>query len=320
MWAPSARGPRPRGVLTTSCTLPPAISSTASPRPPPRPPWPPPWPPARPRPPERRRCPRWRRARSPGRRSWRAASSPAALSRSARERKTVPSDGQPVAGGDLALGEGQPEGGVDPHDLAGRAHLGPEQGVHAGEPVEREHRLLHRHVAGHRAGRAGPPRRAAPPGWRPPSPGPPPWPPARRWPWPRRARCGWPGGWPRARSTCPSFTANCTLTGPPPRGPRRWPGCGARARPPPPADRVWGGRAQAESPECTPGLLHVLHDPADHHLAGGVAHGVHVDLDGVLQEPVDEHRALGGDRRPRGPASRRPRPWPPPPPARRSSS
>ena len=48
-----------------------------------------------------------------------------------------PASREPVAGGDLALGEGQPEGGVDAHDLAGRAHLGPEQGVDPGEPVER---------------------------------------------------------------------------------------------------------------------------------------------------------------------------------------
>ena len=41
------------------------------------------------------------------------------------------------------------------------------------------------------------------------------------------------------------------------------------------------------------GLLDVLHDPADDDLAGGVADGVDVDLGGVLEEAVDEHRALG---------------------------
>ena len=40
------------------------------------------------------------------------------------------------------------------------------------------------------------------------------------------------------------------------------------------------------------GLLDVLHDPADVHL-GAVAQRVDVDLDGVLEEPVDEHRVLG---------------------------
>ncbi len=41
------------------------------------------------------------------------------------------------------------------------------------------------------------------------------------------------------------------------------------------------------------GLLDVLHDAADHDLAGRVAQGVDVDLDGVLEEAVDEHRSLG---------------------------
>ena len=62
-----------------------------------------------------------------------------------------------------------------------------------------------------------------------------------------------------------------------------------------------------------PGLLDVLHHPADHHLAGGVPHGVDVDLDRVLQEPVDQHRPVGGHPALRGPASRRPRTWPRPP-------
>src|SRR5438445_4914120 len=45
------------------------------------------------------------------------------------------------------------------------------------------------------------------------------------------------------------------------------------------------------------GLLDVFHDPADVHL-GAVAQRVDVDLDGVLEEPVDQHgvlrRQLGG--------------------------
>ena len=60
-----------------------------------------------------------------------------------------------------------------------------------------------------------------------------------------------------------------------------------------PAERVWGGRAQAESPEWTPASSTCSMTPADHHLAGGVPHGVHVHLHGVLQEPVDQHRSLG---------------------------
>ena len=70
--------------------------------------------------------------------------------------------------------------------------------------------------------------------------------------------------------------------------------------------------AQAESPECTPASSTCSMTPPMSDLAGVVADGVDVDLDGVLEEPVDEHRALG-----RQPAlaaeasrSRRARPWP----------
>ena len=42
------------------------------------------------------------------------------------------------------------------------------------------------------------------------------------------------------------------------------------------------------------GLLDVLHDAADQHLAGVVADRVDVDLGGVGEEPVDQHRTLGG--------------------------
>ena len=76
-------------------------------------------------------------------------SSPAGLSRSASDKKTVPASGRRVPGGHLALGEGQAEGAVDAHDLAGRAHLGPEQGVDTGEAVEGKHRLLDAHVVEH---------------------------------------------------------------------------------------------------------------------------------------------------------------------------
>ena len=42
------------------------------------------------------------------------------------------------------------------------------------------------------------------------------------------------------------------------------------------------------------GLLDVLHDPAEVEV-GAVVEGVDVDLDGVLQEAVDQHRVLGAD-------------------------
>ena len=41
------------------------------------------------------------------------------------------------------------------------------------------------------------------------------------------------------------------------------------------------------------GLLDVLHHTADQYLAGVIADGVDVDLDGVGKESVDQHRPLG---------------------------
>ena len=43
-----------------------------------------------------------------------------------------------------------------------------------------------------------------------------------------------------------------------------------------------------------PGLLDVLHDAADQHVLA-VADGIHVDLDSVVQEAVQEHRRFVGD-------------------------
>ena len=63
--------------------------------------------------------------------------------------------GQPRAGRGLRLGEGGREVGGDAHHLAGRAHLGAEQRVGAGEAVEGQHRLLDRDVVAARGlGRA----------------------------------------------------------------------------------------------------------------------------------------------------------------------
>ena len=93
----------------------------------------------------------------------RAASTPPALSRSASERNTVPALGQPVARRDLALGEGQAEGEVDAHDLAGRAHLRARARVSAsGKRLNGQHRLLHRDVAaGRPAARSRPSSRSS---------------------------------------------------------------------------------------------------------------------------------------------------------------
>ena len=130
------------------------------------------------RPPWRRRCRRARRA--PRRSAVPAVATMAKPSSTKRRAATMPPGlvavgereedrarfGQPVAGRDLALGEGQPEGGVDAHDLAGRAHLRAEEGVDVGEAVEREHRLLDRSRGRRRPAGAAAPRRAARRGWR----------------------------------------------------------------------------------------------------------------------------------------------------------
>lgn len=60
--------------------------------------------------------------------------------------------------------------------------------------------------------------------------------------------------------------------------------------------RVIGGSAHAESPEWIAGLLDVLHDAAEVEL-GAVVERVHVDLDRVVKEAVDEHRPRGADLR-----------------------
>ena len=59
------------------------------------------------------------------------------------------------------------------------------------------------------------------------------------------------------------------------------------------ADSEYGGIAQARVAGVHARLLDVLHDAADDHLAGAVADGVDVDLGGVLEEAVDQHRPLG---------------------------
>ena len=58
---------------------------------------------------------------------------------------------------DLHLGD--PEVVGDPHDLAGRAHLGAEDGVHTGEAAEGQHRSLHRDVPEPLVARGVPPQR-----------------------------------------------------------------------------------------------------------------------------------------------------------------
>ena len=61
--------------------------------------------------------------------------------------------GQLGAGGGLGLAECRRVVGGDSHHLSGGLHLRAEQGVGAGEAVERQYRLLHGHVAGTRVAR-----------------------------------------------------------------------------------------------------------------------------------------------------------------------
>ena len=58
---------------------------------------------------------------------------------------------------------------------------------------------------------------------------------------------------------------------------------------------VIGGSAHDESPECTPASSMCSITPPMKDL-GAVAERVDVDLDGVVEEPVDEHRPAGADR------------------------
>jgi hypothetical protein len=109
----------------------------------------------------------------------------------------------------------------------------------------------------------------------------------------------------------PSFTANCTLSRP------RTSSASASAR----VARsicativgcsVGGGIAHAGVAGVHAGLLDVFHHAADDRLAGGVADGVDVDLHRVLEEAVDEHRALGRESAlaARGCPRRRAPPW-----------
>ena len=90
--------------------------------------------------------PRVARSANPSSARRRAGKTTWRLSRFATETNTGPPLREGRAGGQLRLGQGGPEVGGDAHHLPGRAHLRPEDGVHAGEPAEREDRGLHRHV------------------------------------------------------------------------------------------------------------------------------------------------------------------------------
>src|SRR4028119_1088020 len=86
---------------------------------------------------------------------------------------------------------------------------------------------------------------------------------------------------------CTPASSTCSMTAPISTSPA----ASRRARPPsstaPPRTRRARRGAVAGVHAA---LLAVLHDRPDQHLAGGVAQGVDVDLDGVLEEAVDQHR------------------------------
>ena len=172
------------------------------------------------------------------------------------------------------------------HHLAGRAHLGPEHRVAAGEARERQHRRLHAHlrrrplrrqreVAQLRAGGepargldevdAGRLRRER-----------------HR---PRRARVRL-----EHVDRRPSATASCTLIRPTSRAPAR---AGGRSSSTSRAVVAGQGRRRQHAGRVAgvdARLLDVLHDRGDVRLLA-VAERVDVDLDRVLDEAVDEHRA-----------------------------
>ena len=147
---PSERAPEPVGVLMTRSTSPEAIASTTCGEP------------------------------SPTLRSVRTGTPMRAIACAVPRVATISKPrscswrGEPGAGGLVGVGHGDEDGAArrqrgargglrlgerglevagDPHHLAGRAHLGPEQRVGAVEAVEGQHRLLDGHVApAHRVG------------------------------------------------------------------------------------------------------------------------------------------------------------------------
>ncbi len=159
---PSVRGPRPNGVFTTRSTSASRIRSTTE------------------RPPSETfatletaiparsstaAVPRVASRRNPRSARRLAGYRIDRLSRFATDRKIVPSRRQRGAARDQGLGERAARVGVDPHHLARRAHLGPEQRVDPREAPERQHGRLHRRVGQPQVvpglGRHGPLRRGA---------------------------------------------------------------------------------------------------------------------------------------------------------------
>ena len=126
----------------------------------------------------------------------------------------------------------------------------------------------------------------------------------------RRARCATRAGSPRGRRPGRPCTANCTFISPTtPSSSASWRVCSSIEATIDAGKRVRRQHARRVA-RVNAGLLDVLHDAADDGLLA-VAHAVDVDLDGVLQELVDEDasacrpRAPLRPRAPRTPRARR---------------
>ena len=200
-----------------------------------------------------------------------------------------PALGQPVAGRQRRLGEGFAETVTHPHDFAGGLHLRAEYGIDAGELVEREHRLLDaddlrdqllgeslllERLAGHAASTDLGQRGAD--------------------------ALGDEGH--RARGARVHFqheqvvalhrelhvhqAHHAKLQG---HGPNLLANAPAHGLAKPVGRQGAGGVARMH-----PGLLDVLHDGADHHVAP-VADRVHIHFDGLVEEAVEQHRRVVGD-------------------------
>ena len=171
-----------------------------------------------------------------------------ALSESVTVRNTVPVRGSRAPAAACAFANAAGKSCGHAHDLAGRAHLRPEQRVRPGEAVERHHRLLDRDVVAAADRRAGRARPASPPA----SPGTRSWPAGSRSPWRRTAPSATRAGSPRSRRGRRRAPRTARSSARPRRARAR-----AARSPRAISSRIsrpseCGGSTQAESPEWMP--------------------------------------------------------------------
>ena len=220
----------------------------------------------------------------------------ARLSRLATDTNTVPLVGRPAPVATSAFASAIPGSRVDPHDLAGRLHLRPEDGVDAGEPAERQDRGLHRGVrqmpVAMRVGRQHAVGARDPRGCRPASTSVA----IRASETPiafdtngtvREAR-----GFASRTQNRSSLTASWRFSSP--RTPSRRASRRVMSSISSSSSSREGGRRDhaRRVARVHARLLDVLHHGADEDI-GAVAHRVDVDLDRALEEPVDEDGMVG---------------------------